>query len=130
LLAEVRAADAYILCSPTYHGTVSGPVKNALDALDLLGDGDPPYFGGRVVGLMALGGGAANVLNALHHAARALGGLSAPTAVVVPNRVVDPVSGEIRDEAVRRRLDLMVHEVLDLTRRLRFPLAGQWEAEP
>lgn len=129
LLAEVRAADAYILCSPTYHGTLSGAVKNALDVLDLLGDDDPPYFGGKVVGLMALGGGAANVLNALQHAARALGGLTSPTVVAVPNRAVDPAIDEVGDEAVRRRLDRMVHEMIDLTRRLRLPPAGRNEPE-
>src|SRR5688572_14287207 len=41
LLSAARAADAYILCSPTYHGTVSGAVKNALDALNFLEDEDP-----------------------------------------------------------------------------------------
>src|SRR3954451_5959967 len=36
LIAEAMRADGYILCSPTYHGTVSGAVKNALDILDYL----------------------------------------------------------------------------------------------
>lgn len=36
-LDEVRMADAYLLCSPTYHGTVAGGVKNAFfDALNFL----------------------------------------------------------------------------------------------
>ena len=119
LLEEVRAADAYLFASPTYHGTVSGAVKNALDALDLLGGG---YLEGKPVGLLACGGPAAiNTLNALHHAARALKGLSVPTTVAVPGGAVDPLTGDIRDEAVRRRLAAVVEEMLDLARRLRAP---------
>ncbi len=120
LLGEVRAADALILCSPTYHGTVSGAVKNVLDALDPLGADDPPYLGGKVVGLMALGGGSATqVLDALHHAVRALNGLTAPIVVAVPAGAPDPETGEVGDEAVWRRLDLMVRQVIELARRLR-----------
>ena len=118
LLGEARAADAYILCSPTYHGTVAGAVKNVLDALNFLASDDPPYLGGKVVGLMAFGGGA-NVLNSLVHATHALNGLAAPTMVTVPGAALDPDTGEIRDAAVGRRLALMVGDVIDLTRRLR-----------
>lgn len=118
LLAAARAADAFILCSPTYHGTVSGAVKNALDALNFLFDDDPRYLGGKPVALLALGGGgAANVLNSLHHATRALNGLTVPTTVIASGSAIH--AGEITDEAVRRRLQGMVHELLDLTLRLR-----------
>jgi FMN reductase len=122
LLDEVRAADAYLICSPTYHGTVSGAVKNVLDALNLLGDDTPPYLGGKVVGLLALGGGSAtNVINSLYHAVRALNGLAAPTAVTLPDSVLDPHTGEIVDAAAGRRLTRLVDDVLGLTARLRRP---------
>jgi len=124
VLAEVRAADAYLLCSPTYHGTVAGGVKNILDALEFLAADAPPYFGGRVVGLMAVGGGGANVISSLTHATRALHGLAAPTVVTATGVAVDPDTGDIRDAAVRQRLALMVGDVLDLTRRLRRVDAG------
>ncbi len=58
LLALVREADAFIFCSPAYHGTVSGAVENVLDALDYLHANDPPYLAGKPVALMAIGGGA------------------------------------------------------------------------
>ena len=120
LLAEVRAADAYLLATPTYLGTVAGGVKNALDALSFLVGDDPPYFGGKPVGLLALGGAnAADALTALGHAARCLNGLVVPTAVVVPARAIDGGSGAIVDEAVRRRVGRMVGEVVDVGRRLR-----------
>src|SRR5687768_11426743 len=90
LLDEAWRADGYLLCSPTYHGTVAGGVKNVLDTLDLLGDAVPPYFGGKPVGLLALGGASAmNTINALYHATRALNGLAMPTLVIVPGGAVD-----------------------------------------
>lgn len=123
LLDRVREADAYLICSPTYHGTVAGGVKNALDALEFLAADKPRYLGGKPVGLMALGGGdgigAANALNALHHAARALNGLAVPTHVAVPGRAVDPLAQAVTDPAVHARLATMVGEVLGLARRLR-----------
>ncbi|MGH2559317.1 MAG: NADPH-dependent FMN reductase [Thermomicrobiales bacterium] len=121
LLNEVRVADAFIFCSPTFHGTITGAVKNVLDALDYLIDDDPPHLGGKVVGLMALGGGAQNVINALHHTTRAINGISARTVVSVPNSAIDAESGLIADEGVLRRMNAMVTEVLDLTSRLRRP---------
>lgn len=120
LLGEVRAADALLLCSPTYHGTIAGGVKNALDLLEFVAADTPPYLGGKVVGLLALGGaGATNVINSLHHATRALSALSPPTTVIVPTAALDPATGGVRDDAVRQRLDRLARDVVDLTRRLR-----------
>ncbi len=119
LLDQVRAADAFIFCSPTYHGTVSGAVKNVLDALNGLARDQPRYLGGKPVGLMALGGGSAmNTINALAHATRALNGLATTTVVTVPGAAVDPVTRQITDPLVRQRLATMVSEVLDLGSRL------------
>ena len=120
LLGEVRAADALLLCSPTDHGTIAGGVKNALDALEFLAGDTPPYLGGKPVGLLALGGaGATNVINGLHHAARALQALSLPTTIIVPTAALDPATGGVRDDAVRQRLDRLARDVIDLARRLR-----------
>ncbi len=123
LLAEVRAADALVLCTPTYYGTLSGAVKNVLDALIFLWDDDPPAFGGKPVALMAVGGhGAADAITGLYHATRALNGLSVPTVVTVPTAAIDPTTGELRDDSVRRRIDHMTAELLDLGSRLRRPV--------
>ena len=54
LLDACRRADAMLWASPTYHGTVSGVFKNALDFLELLADDRPPYLAGRAVGLIAI----------------------------------------------------------------------------
>lgn len=127
LLDATRAADAIILCSPTYHGTVSGAVKNALDALNFLFEDDPPYFAGKPVALMALGGGgAANVLTSLHHATRALNGLTIPTTLIAGGRSI--ANDDVIDETVQQRLGWMVDELLDVARRLRRPVPSLVEA--
>jgi FMN reductase len=41
---EVHDCDAMIWSSPTYHGSVSGAFKNALDWLILLAEHQPPYL--------------------------------------------------------------------------------------
>jgi FMN reductase len=113
LLDEVRAADALLLCSPTYHGTIAGSVKNVLDALEFLASDTPPYLEGKVVGLIAFGGGV-NVINDLTLTTRALHGLIVPTVVTVPRAALDPATGEIHVATVRRRLERMVAEVVAL----------------
>jgi FMN reductase len=122
-IAEAKRADAYVLCSPTYHGTISGAVKNALDILDYLADGTPEdpdqTFNGKPVGLMACGGGAQNVITALYHTTRALEGIVVPTVAAVPNDAIDPGTGEVRDAAAVGRLRAMTDQVIDLARRLR-----------
>ena len=76
LLEGVRQADGVIICTPGYHGSVSGVIKNALDALDGL-RGDPrPYFDGRAVGCIVTadgwqaGGTALSTLRTVIHALR------------------------------------------------------------
>lgn len=132
LLDETMRADGYLICSPTYHGTVAGGVKNVLDTLNWLGDADPPYFGGKPVGLLALGGASAmNVINALYHATRAMNGLAMPTLVVVPYGAIDTAARDVTDDAVRQRLAALSGETVDLASRLRRPMpvpAEPWDA--
>jgi FMN reductase len=117
LLDEARRADAYIVCSPDYHFTVSGAVKNVLDIFSLL---DPPHFlSGKPVGLMATGIAVGNVITALDHAVHALNSLSVPTFAGIPNTFIDPAKENITPGPQRDRLHQMVNEVVDLARRLR-----------
>jgi FMN reductase len=115
LLDEVRTADGLVLCSPTYHGTISGGMKNALDVLDFLGSDDPPYLNGKPVALLGYGGASAmNVINSLYHAVRALGGMVVPTVVVLSRDQLDQETAAIVDPAARRRVGGMIREVMEL----------------
>lgn len=82
----VRAADAVVISSPGYHGTVSGLVKNALDYLEELRTDRRPYLDGRPVGLIAVARGAqaaVGTLTTLRQIAHALRGWPTPYGLTV-----------------------------------------------
>jgi FMN reductase len=122
LIDEVRKADGLILCSPTYHGTISGALKNVLDALIFLAWDTPPYLGGKPVAVMAYGGMTSmGVLQALSTCVRGLKGITVPTHVSVPERAIDRETVRIADERIDERIDYMVCELLSFAARLRIP---------
>jgi len=51
------ACDAMIWSTPTYHGSVSGSFKNALDWLILLAERDPLFLTNKPIGLVSTAGG-------------------------------------------------------------------------
>jgi FMN reductase len=53
-LESVRSADAVIIGSPGYHGTISGLVKNALDYIEELRKDERSYFSGLPVGCVSV----------------------------------------------------------------------------
>lgn len=115
LLHEVRAADAFIICSPTYHGTISGAVKNVLDALEFLVNDQPRYLGGKAVGLLGYGGASAmNTINSLYHTVRTLSALVVPTVVILSRDMLDKENVAVKDAGTRLRLATMVRELIDL----------------
>ena len=120
LLDEVRRADGIIICSPTYHGTISGAIKNVLDLLIFLGKDTPPYLAGKPVGLMAYGGMTAmGVLHALTNCVRGLKGISVPTHIAVPEDAVDRQLVKISSTRIDTRLNLMVAELVSFAGQLR-----------
>src|SRR5438552_11928444 len=58
LLAGARWADGMLWASPSYHGSLSGAVQNALDFLQFLSTDDPTFVYGKVVGAVVPGAGA------------------------------------------------------------------------
>lgn len=119
-LDDVRAADGFVLASPTYHGTISGALKNALDFLNVDSGVPRTYFDGRPVGLVAYGGPSAlNVLNALYHSVRGLRGMQVPTVVTVARGAIDDASATFTDESTRDRASQMVGEVIRFARLFR-----------
>ena len=122
-LDKVRRADGLIWCSPAYHGTVSGAVKNALDFLEFLSKDDPPYLTDRPVALISAGGGAqasVNTVNALAHVAQSLRALVLPLqAPIVTTGHSFDAAGRFSDAKMHDRLELMGRAVVDLAKRLR-----------
>ena len=89
-LAECAAeADAFVLCTPIYHNSYSGVLKNALDHLSI------PQFRYKPVGLCSHGGNrSTQAVDQLRIVVRGLGGVAIPTQVCTAAQdYSDTVSG-------------------------------------
>jgi len=117
-IEEVREADALLISTAAYHGTLAGVSKNALDFTQFLGRDERPYLEGRVVGLIATSGGeraAANTMDALVHVVHALRGVVAPSMVTIPGaRRRSDGEGNITDESYGGRLDRLGRLVVEM----------------
>lgn len=120
-LEALRRADAVLVSTAAYHGTLAGATKNALDFVQFLARDERPYLDGRVAGLIATAGGtqaATNATGALTHTVHALRALVAPLMVAIPQawRLSDR-EGNITDEGYGARLDQLGRLVVDLASR-------------
>jgi FMN reductase len=119
---EVYACEGMIWSTPTYHGSVSGSFKNALDWLILLAERDPPYLTNKPVGLVSTAGGVQGLqsVNSLDFIVRALRGWSVPLVQPVAQswQSFDP-DGRLTDEAVADQLRALGAEVLRAARQFR-----------
>ncbi|MGH8137798.1 MAG: NADPH-dependent FMN reductase [Steroidobacteraceae bacterium] len=117
LVCSLRRADGIIVASPGYHGSVSGPIKNAIDYVELMKDDERPYFAGRAVGCIACAAGwqaTGTTLVTLRAIVHALRGWPTPLGVMV-NTVAAPFSpdGRCRDPALSLQLCLLARQVYD-----------------
>jgi FMN reductase len=115
-LASMAAADGVMLFSPTYQGTVSGLLKNALDYLNDLA-GDPrPYLADRAVGCVAVGAGnqgAAATLGTLRAICHAVRAWPTPLGAAIHGSAVNfGADGHPAEPIVREQLTIMIDQVL------------------
>jgi FMN reductase len=113
-LNACRSADAMIWASPTYHGTVSGAVKNAIDYVELMDDDDPPYLAGRAVGLITIND--STTWAALRDSVHELRAWLAPTSITLTKTDFTPEM-TLKDERIRRRIARMVGELMEFVGR-------------
>ena len=118
----VREADALLISTAAYHGTLAGVTKNALDFLQFLSDDESPYLNDKVVGLISTAGGdqaAINATNAMVHAVHALRGTVAPFLVTISKVWGHASDGEITDESYLARLEKLGRLVVKMVVRFR-----------
>jgi FMN reductase len=119
LADAVYASDAMIWSTPTYHGSVSGSFKNALDWLILLAERDPPYLTGKPIGLVTTAGGVQGLqaINSMDFIVRALRGWSVPLVQPVAQswQTFDP-DGRLTDTLVAAELRELGAEVVRAAR--------------
>jgi FMN reductase len=116
LLDATRKARGFIFASPTYHNTISGSLKNALDFMELLKDDRSPRLEGKVVGIVSVQGGTSgtgnNTLTTMLLASRAMRAWVAPTMVSVPgSREAFDEDGLAQDATINQRLRMLGTEV-------------------
>ncbi len=110
------SADAYILSSPEYHGTMSGVMKNSLDWLY------SKHTSGKVFGLVCTLGGQSsnNTLNHMRIAARWIHGWVIPEQVAVPNiKEAFEEDGSLKNAAIRERVSSLATSIVTNTIKLR-----------
>lgn len=106
---DVKRAHGIILATPEYHGGYSGVLKNALDLMGF------DEFEGKMIGLIAVSGGAMGglaALNSLREVGRALHAWVVPEQASVPHaaRVFD-AAGRCTDPATEDRLKAVGRQV-------------------
>ena len=110
-LEALRSADAIIVGSPGYHGTLSGLVKTALDYVELLRGDERVYFDGLPVGLIATAGGwqaAVSTLQALRTITHSLRGWPTPMGLAI--NTAEPGDAIVACDAA---MGIMIDQIFD-----------------
>ncbi|MCF6471268.1 NAD(P)H-dependent oxidoreductase [Nonomuraea sp. MG754425] len=119
-LDVMERADGVVLVSPSYHGAVTGLLKNALDYVNELADPDRPLLDGRPIGCVALAQGeqgATTTLAMLRTIGHALRGWPTPLGVTLSgDRALIDETGSPAEEPARARLQVMLSQVISLSR--------------
>jgi FMN reductase len=116
LRQAVQAADALILATPEYHGSVSGVLKNALDLMSF------DQLSGKVTGLISVLGGQpnSNALNDLRVILRWVHAWVIPEQVAIGQAwKAFAEDGKILDEKLAQRFDQFAQSLVDSTRKLK-----------
>lgn len=117
MVEAVKLADGLIIASPSYHGTISGLIKNAIDYIEDLRTDARPYLDGRAVGHIVVADGPqafGATLGTLRSLTHALRGWPAPYAALVHGgHKPFTETGKVADEAVGAALDLVAAQVVE-----------------
>jgi FMN reductase len=116
LRTVVQEADALILSTPEYHGSVSGVLKNALDLMSF------DQLSNKVTGLISVLGGQSNsnALNDLRVIMRWVHGWVIPEQVAIGQCwKAFSEDGKLLDENISQRFDQFAVSLVENTRKLR-----------
>jgi FMN reductase len=114
-LEALRSADAVIVGSPGYHGTLSGLVKTALDYVEQLRADERVYFDGLPVGLVATAAGwqaAVSTLQALRTITHSLRGWPTPMGLAINTAEAGDAIAQCQPQ-----MAIMVDQIFDFLRR-------------
>jgi FMN reductase len=107
--------DSAIFSSPSYHGTVSGTVKNAIDYAEDLVERGVSYLQDKAIGCIGCGSGwqgAVGALNTLRSIAHALRAWPTPMGVAInTSQPTFAADGRCLDARLADQLQLVGHQV-------------------
>ncbi|MGD1900190.1 MAG: NADPH-dependent FMN reductase [Phormidesmis sp.] len=116
LKSTVKGADAIILATPEYHGSISGVIKNALDLMSF------DEFSGKVTGFISVLGGQpnSNALNEMRIIMRWVHAWSIPEQIAIGQawKAFDE-NGKLTDAKLSERLDSFAQSLVTTTQKLR-----------
>lgn len=114
-IESCRMSKAMVWASPTYHGTVSGVFKNALDFIEMLSEETPPYLNGKAIGLISIND--SKTFSAMSNSVHELQAWLAPTHVVLKKADFD-LAGDIHlnSDSGTRRVTRLVNELMHFLR--------------
>ena len=116
LVQLLREADGIVIASPSYHGSIPGLLKNALDYTEDMRSDERPYFDGRAVGCVVCAEGIqamGTTLFTLRSIVHALRGWPTPYSATI-NSSTKPFGpdGLLREEAVSAQLKTVAQQVV------------------
>jgi FMN reductase len=116
----IRACDGVIVASAGYHGSITGPVKNALDLLEDLSRDDRPYLDGCAFGAIVTAFGwmaCGTTLVTMRTIAHALRAWPTPygAAFVAQGRMFEE-DGTALDPKIAEQIGLVARQVVDFAR--------------
>jgi FMN reductase len=123
LVAELRRADGVVIATPSYHGGISGLIKNAIDFVEDMRDDERPYLDGRSVGCIVVAEGPQAIgatLMALRAVVHALRGWPTPYgAALNPRSALFGDPNAQPDPAAVRACEIVGREVVSFARMAR-----------
>lgn len=124
LRTHLRAADAVVLGSPMYHGTISSPLKTALDYSGF------DEFEDTTVGLLTVSGGSfpTPALEHLQWVVRALDAWPLPFDVAIPDSHEQVVDGDLADESLESRVHRFGTELVQYADVAQYPAVANTAA--
>ena len=116
LVQLLREADGIVIASPSYHGSIPGLLKNALDYTEDMRSDERPYFDGRAVGCVVCAEGIqamGTTLFTLRSIVHALRGWPTPYSATI-NSSTKPFGpdGLLREETVSTQLKTVAQQVV------------------
>lgn len=114
-------ADAFIISTGAYHGSLAGVTKNALDYFEYLSDAPTPYLENKPVGLIATASGEianVNSINAMVHVVHSLRGFALPlSAPIHDSKKAFDAEGNVIHAKYATRLDKIGTLVVETAQR-------------